>query len=70
MVTNFKYIINYLSPYDGCGKKFNGYSAYKKHLRSHTGECPYECDYPNCGKKFTQVKLFKFFVTSNYRYLT
>ena len=25
------------------------------HMRKHTGERPYHCDYPGCGRSFTQT---------------
>lgn len=37
-----------------CNRVFPRDKSLRAHLRTHTGERPYVCDFPKCGKKFTQ----------------
>ncbi|CAG9828301.1 unnamed protein product [Diabrotica balteata] len=37
-----------------CGRVFPREKSLQAHLRTHTGERPYRCDYPRCTRKFAQ----------------
>lgn len=37
-----------------CNRVFPREKSLQAHIRTHTGEKPYECDYPGCMRKFTQ----------------
>lgn len=41
----------YVCPY--CHKKFSRPSSLRIHTYSHTGEKPFECDFPGCGRHFS-----------------
>ena len=45
----------HLFQFENCNKAYSRLENLKTHLRSHTGEKPYTCEFPGCAKAFSNA---------------
>ena len=45
----------FLFQFEACNKAYSRLENLKTHLRSHTGEKPYTCEFPGCSKAFSNA---------------
>lgn len=47
--------MSYDFQFESCTKAYSRLENLKTHLRSHTGEKPYTCEFPGCSKAFSNA---------------
>lgn len=52
---DFKTFFHFLFQFENCNKAYSRLENLKTHLRSHTGEKPYTCEFPGCTKAFSNA---------------